>query len=150
MKKVLFVCHGNICRSPMAEFMFKKMVKDAGLAADFLIDSAAVSTEEIGHDMYPPAQKKLLEKGVPFEARHARHITAADYEKFDVICAMDVKNLYYMQRVWHKDPQNKVRLLLSAAGKDTDIADPWYTGDFEKTWLDLQEGLSALLKLLLR
>lgn len=75
----------------MAEFMFKKMVKDAGLTADFLIDSAAVSTEEIGHDMYPPAQKKLLEKGVPFEARRARQITAADYEKFDVICAMDVK-----------------------------------------------------------
>lgn len=134
----------------MAEFMFKKMVKDAGLEEDFLIESAAVSTEEIGHDMYQPAQKKLSEKGVPFQARRSRQITADDYEKFDVIYGMDVKNLYYMQRVWKKDPQNKVRLLLSAAGKDRDIADPWYTGDFEKTWLDLEEGLSALLGSLTR
>ncbi len=146
MHKILFVCHGNICRSPMAEFMFKKMVSQAGRKDEFLIESAAVSTEEIGHDMYPPARKKLSEKNVPFSPRSARQITAEDYEKFDLLIGMDVKNLFYMQRLWNKDPKNKVKLLLSYAGKDRDIADPWYTGDFEKTWLDLEEGLSALLK----
>ena len=96
--------------------------------------------------MYPPARKKLSEKNVPFSPRSARQITAEDYEKFDLLIGMDVKNLFYMQRLWNKDPKNKVKLLLSYAGKDRDIADPWYTGDFEKTWLDLEEGLSALLK----
>ena len=144
--KILFVCHGNICRSPMAEFMFKKMVSQAGRKDEFLIESAAVSTEEIGHDMYPPACKKLSEKNVPFSPRRARQITVGDYENFDLLIGMDVKNLFYMQRLWNKDPKNKVKLLLSYAGKDRDIADPWYTGDFEKTWLDLEEGLSALLK----
>lgn len=146
MHKILFVCHGNICRSPMAEFIFKKTVADAGRKDEFLIESAAVSTEETGNDMYPPARKKLSEKNVPFSPRSARQITAEDYEKFDLLIGMDVKNLFYMQRLWNKDPKNKVKLLLSYAGKDRDIADPWYTGDFEKTWLDLEEGLSALLK----
>lgn len=130
----------------MAEFMFKKMVSQAGRKDEFLIESAAVSTEEIGHDMYPPACKKLSEKKVPFSPRRARQITADDYENFDLLIGMDVKNLFYMQRLWNKDPKNKVKLLLSYAGKDRDIADPWYTGDFEKTWLDLEEGLCALLK----
>ena len=96
--------------------------------------------------MYPPACKKLSEKKVPFSPRRARQITVGDYENFDLLIGMDVKNLFFMQRLWNKDPKNKVKLLLSYAGKDRDIADPWYTGDFEKTWLDLEEGLSALLK----
>lgn len=146
MKKILFVCLGNICRSPMAEFMFKKMADDAGLSEKFLAESAGTSSEEEGNDMYPAAKEMLRRKNVPFERRAARKITKGDYEKFDLLIGMDIGNLFRMQKFWDKDPDNKVRLLLSFAGKDRDIADPWYTGDFEKTYQDLEEGLSALLE----
>lgn len=145
MKKILFVCHGNICRSPMAEFMFKKMVRDAKREKDFLIESAATSGEEIGNDMHRGAKEKLTQMGVPFEKRKARRITAEDYSDFDFLIGMDMENMYYMQREWNKDPDDKVKLLLTYAGKDKDIADPWYTGNFDETFDDLKTGLTALL-----
>ncbi len=145
MKKILFVCHGNICRSPMAEFMFKKMVRDAKREKDFLIESAATSGEEIGNDMHRGAKEKLTQMGVPFEKRRARRITLEDYSDFDFLIGMDMENMYYMQREWNKDPDDKVKLLLTYAGKDKDIADPWYTGNFDETFDDLKTGLTALL-----
>lgn len=146
MKKILFVCHGNICRSPMAEFMFKKIVKDAGRENDFLIESAATSTEELGNDMHSGAKAKLKEMNVPFDKRRARKIKSEDYDTYDLLIGMDLENLYYMQREWNKDPDDKVKLLLSYAGKDRDIADPWYTGNFDKTYEDLEAGLHALFE----
>lgn len=144
MKKILFVCHGNICRSPMAEFMMKKLVKDAGKENDFYIESAAVSREEIGNDMHYGAKTKLAEKGVPFSRRSARQITKEDYEKFDLLIGMDIDNMYRMEKFWQNDPDDKVKLLLSYAKKDRDIADPWYTHNFTDTYNDLEEGLAAL------
>ena len=146
MKKILFVCHGNICRSPMAEFVMKKLVKDTGRESEFLIESAATSTEEIGNDMHSGTKKKLTEMNIPFEKRRARRITAADYNNYDYLIGMDVENLYYMEREWDKDPDDKVKLLLAFAGKDRDIADPWYTGNFDKTYEDIIEGCREFLK----
>lgn len=145
MVKILFVCHGNICRSPMAEFVMKALVKKAGLEKEFLIESAATSTEEIGNDMYPPAKEKLRREGVPFTPRGARQITAADYEKYDYLIGMDDENLYYMNRRWNNDPENKISLLLEFAGQVREVADPWYTGNFDRTYLDVTLGCEALL-----
>lgn len=145
MIKVLFVCHGNICRSPMAEFVFKFLVDKAGLSDKFVIESAATSTEEIGNDIHYGTRQKLLKEGVPFTRRGARQITAADYDKYDYLVAMDEENLYYMNRRWNNDPDNKIRLLLEFAGKTREIADPWYTGNFDQTYLDVMEGCEAML-----
>ncbi len=145
MIKILFVCHGNICRSPMAEFVMKELVRKAGKESDFLIESAATSNEEIGNDMHSGAKKKLKEMGVPFSSRNARRIKAEDYEKYDYLIGMDVENLYYMQREWNKDPDDKVKLLLTYAGRDRDIADPWYTGNFDATYEDILLGCESLL-----
>lgn len=144
MTKILFVCHGNICRSPMAEFVMKKIVKDAGMENDFVIESAAVSSEEIGNDVHPETKEKLTQMNVPFAKRRARKITPADYDYFDLLIGMDVQNLYYMENAWNKDPNDKVKLLLTYAGKDRDIADPWYTHNFDDTYEDIVEGCTAL------
>lgn len=144
MTKILFVCHGNICRSPMAEFVMKKIVKDAGMENDFVIESAAVSSEEIGNDVHPGTKEKLTQMNVPFAKRRARKITLADYDYFDLLIGMDVQNLYYMENAWNKDPNDKVKLLLTYAGKDRDIADPWYTHNFDDTYEDIVEGCTAL------
>lgn len=149
MTKILFVCHGNICRSPMAEFVFKKMVSDKKRENDFIIDSAATSTEEIGNDIHRGTKEKLREMKIPFSSRRARQITNEDYTKYDFLIGMDIENLYKMQKRWKNDPDDKVRLLLSFAGKDRDIADPWFTGDFDKTYSDIVEGCTALLDFLL-
>lgn len=146
MKKILFICHGNICRSPMAEFVFKDMVRKAGRENDFLIESAATSTEEIGNDIHYGTRTKLTKEGIPFTRRAARQITASDYEKYDYLIAMDDENLYYMNRRWNNDPDGKFRLLLEFAGKNRDIADPWYTGNFDQTYLDIVEGCEAMLE----
>lgn len=146
MHKILFVCHGNICRSPMAEFVMKDLVRKAGLENDFLIESAATSTEEIGNDMYPPAKEKLRREGIPFTRRAARQITVADYQKYDLLIGTDEENLYYMNKRWNNDPENKIRLLLEFAGSTRPIADPWYTGNFDQTYLDVVEGCEALLR----
>lgn len=146
MHKILFVCHGNICRSPMAEFVMKDLVRKAGRESDFLIESAATSTEEIGNDMYPPAKEKLRREGIPFTRRAARQITAADYQKYDLLIGTDEENLYYMNKRWNNDPDDKIRLLLEFAGSTRPIADPWYTGNFDQTYLDVVEGCEALLR----
>ena len=146
MIKILFVCHGNICRSPMAEFVMKDLVRKAGREKDFLIESAATSTEEIGNDIHYGTRTKLQQEGIPFARRAARQITAADYDKYDYLIGMDEENLYYMNRRWNNDPDGKISLLLEFAGKNRDIADPWYTGNFDRTYLDILEGCEALLK----
>lgn len=145
MIKILFVCHGNICRSPMAEFVMKDMVRRAGLAEDFTIASAATSNEEIGSPVYPPARRKLWEHGIGCEGKTARRITAGDYAEYDLLIGMDEANLRNMGRCFGGDPEGKLHLLLAFAGRQDSVADPWYTGDFEATWQDVNEGCLALL-----
>ena len=145
MIKILFVCHGNICRSPMAEFVMKKLVREAGCGDRFRIDSCAVSDEEHGSGIYGPAQRKLREKGVPFDAHRARCITKADYRAADLVVAMDRSNLRRLDRLTGGDPDGKVRLLLAYTGEHRDVADPWYTGDFEAAYQDILRGCTALL-----
>ena len=143
--KILFVCHGNICRSPMAEFMMKQLVRNRGLEDEFEIVSVATSTEEIGNDRYPPAQRCLRAHGVPFEHRGARQITKADFNRFDRIFVMDSNNLRWLRMLGFNEKDEKVRLLMSLVGEERDVADPWYTGDFERTYNDIAKALPRLL-----
>ena len=145
MHRVLFVCHGNICRSPMAEFVMKDLVKKAGLEREFSIASAATSTEEIGCPVYPPARRKLAEHGIGCAGHAARQLTAADYDHWDYLVGMDVANLRNMRRICGGDPEGKISLLLDWADRSGDVADPWYTGDFDATWRDVLAGCSGLL-----
>lgn len=146
MKKILFVCHGNICRSPMAEFIMKALVKARGLQDEYFIASAAVSDEEYGNPIYPPARRCLSQHGVWFDtAKTARTVTKADYDRFDVIVCMDSSNLRWIRYIIPDDPQKKIHLLMSYTGRGRDVADPWYTGDFEKTFQDVLEGCEAML-----
>ena len=146
MTKVLFICHGNICRSPMAEFVLKQLVAEAGREQEFQIESAAVSTEETGNDLYPPAKRKLTEKGVPFTRHAARQITREDYQCFDYIICMDHSNLRLLRYLIGEDTLGKVSLLLEWAHVSRDVADPWYTGDFEAAYQDILQGCQAFLK----
>ena len=146
MIKILFVCHGNICRSPMAEFVMKKLVADAGLTDKFEIESAATSTEEIGNPVYPPAKRKLAEHGIACAGKTARQMNKGDYAKFDLLIGMDSANIRNMTRICGGDPEDKIKLLLNYAGLNRDVADPWYTGDFDATWNDVTKGCKALLK----
>ena len=146
MIKILFVCHGNICRSPMAEFVMKDMVKKAGMADRFSIASAATSTEEIGNPVYPPARRKLAEHGIGCAGKTARQIRRSDYAEYDLIIGMDGANLRNMQRVFGGDPEGKLHLLLDYTDRPGSVADPWYTGDFEATWRDVEEGCRNLLE----
>ena len=180
MIKILFVCHGNICRSPMAEFVMKKLIRDlpavgkreissstklevetdtALSTADFEIASAATSTEEIGNPVYPPARHMLAKHGIDCSGKTARQMTTADYNHYDYIVLMDQNNLRNLRwilprdiyeretsAVASNDTPRKVSLLMDWAGKSRDVADPWYTGDFEATWRDVNEGCKAMLK----
>lgn len=146
MKKILFVCHGNICRSPMAEFVMKDLVKKAGLENDYSIASAATSREEIGNPVYPPAQRKLAEHGISCTGHAARQLTRGDYDAFDLLIGMDSANLRNMHRICGGDPERKLSLLMEYTNRPGDVADPWYTGDFEATWQDVLEGCRGLLK----
>lgn len=181
MTKILFVCHGNICRSPMAEFVMKALVKKAGLEKNFQIASAATSTEEIGNPVYPPARRKLAEHGISCDGHSARQLTDRDYEEYDFLIGMDQANLRNMRRICGEDRAGKMHLLLSFAGRQKglsatpdavlerreareqpelspqaeteksarccgEVADPWYTGDFEATWRDVLEGCQGLLE----
>lgn len=146
MIKVLFICHGNICRSPMAEFVMKDLAAKAGRAAEFHIESAATSREELGNPVYPPARKLLNSKGIDCSGKRARQITKKDYDKFDLLIGMDEMNMANMRRVFGEDPEGKIHKLLDFTGRPGDVADPWYTGDFEATWRDVLEGCESLLK----
>jgi protein-tyrosine phosphatase len=147
-KKILFVCHGNICRSPMAEFVMKELVEQAGLTDQFYIESAATSTEEIGNEVYPPAKRKLAEHNISCKGKTARQMTRADYDRFDMIIGMDNWNLCNMLRIWGDDPEGKISLLMDFTQRPGDVADPWYTGNFEATWRDVLEGCQAILSAL--
>ena len=140
MVKILFVCHGNICRSPMAEFVLKDLVRKAGREDDFEIASVAVSREELGNPIYPPAQRELNRHGVPFDHRAARQITDRDLEYYQYIYYMDDSNARYLQRMFGSRA-NRCQPLLSHA-----VADPWYTGDFSETWADILEGCQRILE----
>ncbi len=165
MTRILFVCHGNICRSPMAEFVMKDLVRKAGLEGQFHIESAATSTEEIGNPVYPPARRKLEEHGISCAGKTARRLTRADYDAFDLLIGMDQANLRNMHRIISApsapfqpaaprnvacghacgDSTGKIHLLMDYTDRPGDIADPWFTGDFETTWRDVLAGCQGLL-----
>lgn len=148
MIKILFVCHGNICRSPMAEFVMKDLVKKAGRTSEFEIASAATSTEEIGNPVYPPARRKLAEHGISCAGKTARQLMQSDYGRWDLIIGMDQANLRNMHRLFPEDPDHKLHLLMDYTTRPGQVADPWYTGDFETTWQDVSEGCRGLLSAL--
>ena len=148
MTSILFICHGNICRSPMAEFVMKDLVKKAGLESQFYIESAATSTEEIGNPVYPPARRKLAEHGIGCAGKTARQLTRADCDRFDLLIGMDRANLRNMRRICGGDPKGKIHLLMEYTDHPGDVADPWYTDDFEATWRDVLAGCSGVLELL--
>lgn len=143
MKKIMFLCHGNICRSPMAEYIMKDIVRKAGLEDQFMITSGAVSDEEWGNPIYPPAQRKLREKGIPFGHHSAHKISAKEFAEQDVVVVMDRSNLRWLSRI--VGDMTGVHLMMEYAGEMRDVADPWYTGDFETTYNDIIEGCKGLL-----
>ncbi|SCI23153.1 Low molecular weight protein-tyrosine-phosphatase yfkJ [uncultured Flavonifractor sp.] len=146
MYRILFVCHGNICRSPMAEFIMRDLVTHAGLGGKFHIDSAATSREELGNPVYPPARRKLAEHGISCAGKTARQLTQEDYSQYDLLIGMDRTNLRNMSYILGGDPEEKLHLLLEFAGRSGEgIADPWYTGDFESTFRDVLAGCKGLL-----
>ena len=146
MTKILFVCHGNICRSPMAEFVMKDLVRRKGLEDAYEIASAATSREEIGNPVYPPARRKLAEHGISCAGHAARQMTRRDYEQFDRILGMDHANIRNIQHLAGGDPDGKISLLLDHAGRPgQEVADPWYTGDFGAAWDDILAGCKGLL-----
>ena len=148
MTRILFVCLGNICRSPMAEFAMKELVREAGLEDKYFIESAATSSEEIGNPVYPPAVRKLAEHGIDCSGKRARRMRKSDYDDFDFLIGMEKANIRSMLRITGGDPEGKIRLLLEFAGSGRDIPDPWYTGDFESTWKDVSKGCRGLLHLI--
>ena len=151
MTKILFLCHGNICRSPMAEFVMKDLVKKAGLEGQFHIESAATSTEEIGNPVYPPARRKLAEHGIDCADKRARQLKNSDYARFDLLIGMDKANLRNMYRICGGDYDGKLHLLMEFTDHpDAEVADPWYTDDFETTWNDILAGCQGLLGMLRR
>lgn len=148
MIKILFVCHGNICRSPMAEYVLKDMVKKKGKQDQYQIDSCATSREEIGNGLHRGTRRKLEEEGIPYGVHHARQITQEDYKRNDYILCMDASNLQNIKRIIREDPQHKIHLLLDYSTQPRAIADPWYTGDFDQTYKDIVEGCDAFLRMI--
>ena len=145
MTKILFVCHGNICRSPMAEFVMKDLVEKAGRSGEFSIASVATSTEEIGSPVYPPVCRILAEHGISCAGKTARQLRKEDYAEYDLLIGMDRANLRNMQRICNGDREGKMHLLMDFTQRQGEVADPWYTRDFQATWEDVQEGCQGLL-----
>ena len=150
MTKILFVCHGNICRSTMAQCVMDQMLIQRGLKGRVSADSAATSTEEIGNPVYPPARRKLAQHGLRCDGKRARQMTRADYQNYDLLIGMDSWNIRNMTRICGGDREGKIRMLLDYTGRSRSVADPWYTGDFDATWDDVNEGCRALLEHLTR
>ena len=150
MIKILFVCHGNICRSPMAEFVMKDMLEKLGREYEFEVASAATSTEEIwngiGNPVYPPVKKLLAKHGISCEGKRARQMTRADYEYYDLLIGMDNFNIRNMLRITGGDPEGKIKMLLDFTSRPGEVDDPWYSGDFTKTWRDVNEGCEGILR----
>ena len=150
MIRVLFICHGNICRSPMAEFILKDMVAKIGIEDKFHIESRATSSEEIyrgvGNPVYPPAKKELSAHGISCEGKRAKQLEKSDYDSFDYLIGMEEVNIRNMKRILGNDELGKMHKLLEYAGSDRDIADPWYSGNFEKTFSDIVEGCNGFLQ----
>lgn len=148
----MFVCHGNICRSPMAEFIMKKLVSEAGLQDNFFISSSATSTEEIwngkGNPVYPPAKAELKKHGISCEGKYAIQLKKGDYESYDLFIGMDSANICNMRKILDNDRDGKIYKLLAFASRSDDVADPWYSGDFEKTYNDIYVGCKSLLEYL--
>ena len=145
MISILFFCHGNICRSPMAESIFSHLVQTSGLDSQFFVSSAATSSEEIGNPPYPAAVRQLQRRGVPVVPHRAVRLRREDYDRYDLLLAMDSENLRGILRITGQDPEDKVRRLLDLSSRPRDIADPWYSGDFETAYRDILEGCTALL-----
>ena len=145
MIKIMFVCHGNICRSPMAEFVMKDLVRKEKLVRRFLIASSGTSREEIGRDIYEGTQEKLQAEGIPFTSRQAVQLTRKDYDTYDHILAMDKGNLWEIRRIVGEDTKHKVSLLMAFAGEQRGIADPWYTDDFDTAYKEILRGCHGLL-----
>ncbi len=145
MNKILMICHGNICRSPMAEYVMQHMVEQQHLSHKYHIGSAATSREEIGNDVHHGTKRKLREVGIACPRRAARQVTRADYDNYDYLIVMDQMNIRNLYRIIGSDPQQKVYKLLEFAGSQRDIADPWYTGNFDETYDDVVEGVTALI-----
>lgn len=146
MLKILFVCHGNICRSPMAEFVMKDLVQKAGLSHQIQVDSAATSSEEIGKSIHYGTRRKLQEKGIPFDDHRARRMTKRDYETYDLLIGMETMNIRNMMRITQGDPLHKISRILDHTPHPRDIDDPWYTGNFDITYEQIREGCEALLQ----
>lgn len=146
MVNILFVCHGNICRSTMAEFVMKQLVREAGLVDKILVESKALHRDEIGSDTHRGTREVLRTHNIPFSKRRATLMTAADYSAFDIIIGMDTENMQDLDRLTGGDPDGKVRRLLSYIGEERDVADPWYTGNFDITYRDVDAGCRALLR----
>ena len=150
MKHILFVCHGNICRSPMAEFVMKQLVREAGLSDEISVASKALHRDEIGSDTHRGTREVLRAHGITFTKRSATLMTAIDYSAYDCIIGMDTENMRDLARLTGGDPDGKIRRLLSCIGEERDVADPWYTGNFDVTYRDVNAGCRALLRALLR
>lgn len=150
MVKILFVCHGNICRSPMAEFIFKDLVRKCGRAEEFEVASCATSREEIwngvGNPVYPPAREELAKHGIGCAGKRAVQLTKADYNHYDLLIGMDENNIRNMMRILGADPEGKVRKLMDYTGRGGDVADPWYSDRFDIAYRDIEEGCKALLE----
>lgn len=150
--RIMFVCHGNICRSPMAEFIFKKLINDCGLENRFVVSSSATSNEEIwngiGNTVYPPAARKLSEHGISCFGKRAVQLSKGDYNKYDLFIGMDSANIRNMHMIFGSDPDDKISKLLNYDGRSDDVADPWYSGDFDKAYNDIYVGCKALFETL--
>ena len=146
MIRVMFVCHGNICRSPMAEFIMKKLVSDSGLSDSISISSSAVSAEELGNAIYPPARAELAKHGIGCGGKTAVQLRKSDYEKYDYFIGMDTSNIRNMNRIFGSDRDGKIYKLLTFAGRGDDVSDPWYSRDFSTAYNDIEEGCKGLIR----